>query len=441
MTADLGARLAEVAKQGERLPEMYGAIDFDMPPERFAGAPDDETELDDAVERARVLADPRLMALMRAYCLRGDPVADAYAALIPRVGFRRLVQMLVAACDLGLEAVPDAPPELGALLADMERVPQWLDRAMVEEGARYDRNMTVNLLPFIMQVGFVGTFMNKYAALPMALTGTLSSETARRRVLDTSTFMMTTALPGALERFGPGFKACAMVRVMHSMVRFNTLRSGAWDPVVFGLPIPQVDQMPAGLALVTIMSRGVLKSGRRMFTHAERARVELARYRCFLLGLPEDLLPDTPQGLVDIMTARNATLRRGFDEAICGGLVRATLAADLAPDARFISRLRQQLSYSFGKLFFLREYARGDSKMAASFGVRLTPGDWSRIAVAGVLIASTMAMHGLAARIGLFRQVSDRILTRRLQAILQSYGHAEFTTDADAYRRRSSRTA
>ena len=37
-----------------------------------------------------------------------------------------------------------------------------------------------------------------------------------------------------------------MVRLMHSMVRVNVLRTGRWDLVVYGVPIPQVDQMPAG---------------------------------------------------------------------------------------------------------------------------------------------------------------------------------------------------
>jgi len=37
--------------------------------------------------------------------------------------------------------------------------------------------------------GFVATFMNKYAALPMALTGTLSNATAGRRIKETATFL------------------------------------------------------------------------------------------------------------------------------------------------------------------------------------------------------------------------------------------------------------
>jgi hypothetical protein len=68
---------------------------------------------------------------------------------------------------------------------------------------------------------------------------------------------------------------------------------------VYGVPIPQVDQMPAGLIPIFLMSAtSDARKGRTTFTREERAKVELARYRCFLLGLPEDLLADTPIGVV-----------------------------------------------------------------------------------------------------------------------------------------------
>src|SRR3546814_18320649 len=112
----------------------------------------------------------------------------------------------------------------------------------------------------------------------MALTGTLGQATAARRVKETATFFATTALPGALDRFGPGFKAAAMVRLMHSMVRINVLsRPGMWDAETYGMPIPQLDQMPAGLIPVSFMSQEVLAKGRTRFSRLARGRVEPAR--------------------------------------------------------------------------------------------------------------------------------------------------------------------
>src|SRR5271170_1205358 len=130
----------------------------------------------------------------------------------------------------------------------MEAFPTWLDAKLIEEGARTERNLYAHMAPFVVRGGFIGTFMNKYSALPMALTGALSNKTAARRVKETATFFTTTVLPGALERYGAGFKSAAMVRLMHSMVRFNVLHGGLhWDVKTFGIPIPQVDQMPVGL--------------------------------------------------------------------------------------------------------------------------------------------------------------------------------------------------
>ena len=84
---------------------------------------------------------------------------------------------------------------------------------------------------------FIATFTNTYAALPMALTGALSGKRAARRVNETASFFAVTTLPGALDRYGPGFEAAAMVRLMHSMVRYNALkRSDKWDAAIYGMP-------------------------------------------------------------------------------------------------------------------------------------------------------------------------------------------------------------
>jgi hypothetical protein len=121
---------ASVAAQRERIPVIYGNVDFTITPERFC----DDVAVRSCLEtrggsdRAKVLADQPLLERMRAYTMLGDRVADGYAALAPKFGFRRLIQMLVNACDKGLAGVPEAPPELAAFIADVEQVPDWIDR-------------------------------------------------------------------------------------------------------------------------------------------------------------------------------------------------------------------------------------------------------------------------------------------------------------------------
>jgi hypothetical protein len=243
-------------------------------------------------------------------------------------------------------------------------------------------------------------------------------------------------LPGALERFGEGFRAAAMVRLMHSMVRFNVLtRRGDWDVRTHGIPIPQVDQMPAGLINVFLLSHQILRKGRNYFTRQERAIVELSRYRCFLLGLPEELLADTPQEIYDLMLTRAGTLRAGFEDATCGALVRATMAAELVPDQQTLAgRLEAHMERGFAKLFFMRNFVDGDRSAAARVGIDITLVDFAWAAAAAVWITSHMQAYSLADRIPIVRDLADQRLVQKLHKQLERYGHAEYATHGERYR-------
>src|SRR5699024_4335974 len=165
--------------------------------------------------RAELLADEALVELFTTTTMLGDVVADRYAALLADHSLKELVGMLVRACESDVEAVPEAPPELADFIAAMEVVPDWLDMELVERGARAARLQAALLAPFITRGAFVATFMNTYAALPMALTGALTGARAAHRVNETASFFAVTTQPGALDRHGPGFRAAAMVRLMH----------------------------------------------------------------------------------------------------------------------------------------------------------------------------------------------------------------------------------
>jgi hypothetical protein len=219
------------------------------------------------------------------------------------------------------------------------------------------------------------------------------------------------------------------------MVRFNALRSDRWDVSVHGVPIPQVDQMPAGLIPIFLMAFKMLRQGRRRFTAEERAKVELARYRCFLLGLPRDLLADTPEGIVRAMTARNSTLRQGFDDETCGALIRATLAAYLPPDRSPANRLHDRVERRFAKVFFLRHFMNGDRAAAARMGVEVEPLDWLVFATVALGVTTRMAAFRLAGKVPGLRDAADAALARRVRRLLVRYGHAEYVTDAARYRR------
>ena len=425
-----------VNRQRDDLPGIYGEVDFTVVPERLdegATLGDERfAPVRDAV--SRVFDRPDLLETMRNATMTGDRIADAYAALIPTYGFRTLVEMLEAACESGVENVEKAPPELVDLIGAMEATPTWVDMALVAKGARAERIPMATATPLAIRGAFLATFLNKYAALPMTMTGTLSDEAAAKRVFETASFFTATTLPGALDRSGKGFEAAAKVRLMHSMVRYHILNSGKWDVATYGIPIPQADQMPAGLIGVFLMSAQLLKKGQTDFTPEQRASVELSRYRCFLLGLPENLLGDTPQEIVDLLMARHVSLREGYDDETCGALVRGTMEADLFDTSSMRGRVHAWLENGFSKFVLIKSFLGGDTERAASIGITFGRREKIAAGVAAGSLALKTAFYRVGLRLPIVSGRVDARLNRRIVALLDMYGHADFVTDADRYK-------
>ncbi|MDX1693786.1 MAG: oxygenase MpaB family protein [Ketobacteraceae bacterium] len=442
MSVNLDTLWSQVEAQKERIPSLYGKVDFSITPERFTDNPAVESMLPGKLARQyrqRILADSARIERARAYTLLGDTVADAYAALTPTYGFRPLVQMLQKACDQGVESIPDAPQELKDFIAAMERTPTWLDMNLVEKGARYGRIQMANLVPFAIRGAFIATFMNKYSGLPMALTGALSTQASVQRVNETASFFTTATLPGALRRDGVGFKAAAMVRLMHSMVRFHLMKDPEkWDCKVYGIPIPQVDQMPAGTIPAFLTAFTVISKGRTTFNDRERAVVELCRYQCYLLGLPEDLLPATPREIVDVMLTYASTLRDGYDDATCGELVRATMAAYRPKDHSLKSRIYNACEKSFATVFFQKAFLSENEKpVAKMMGVEASWWDYLLFVLVQCYVIPRLIVHRIAMNIPLVNDLADRFLINKINRLLVDYGHPEFTTNPDQYRTRT----
>ena len=438
MTQSLDALWEKVRAQKTRIPSLYGDIDFDVTPERFTDSMDIRSTLPSHFAnkyREKILADNEKVERARAYTLLGDTVADAYAALMPEYSFRDLIGMLKKACDEGLDAVPDAPQELVDFITAMETTPDWVDMDLVREGARLSRNQMANLAPYVIRGAFVATFMNKYSGLPMAITGTLANDSVNRRINETASFFTTATLPGALERFGPGFKAAAMVRLMHSMVRFNILkRVKKWDPAIYGIPIPQVDQMPAGTMPAYLAAFKAMRKGRKHFTRNERAIVELSRYQCFLLGLPEELLPAEAPDIIDTMLTYSGTLREGYDDETCGELTRATMSVYRPKDEKLISKVHNLVERSVSKVFFSQAFlGKNDKSKAKEMGVEPHLLDYALSSIGTLLIMPRLIAYRTLQDIPVANKIADRILVRRINELLVDYGHAEFTTDAAQY--------
>jgi hypothetical protein len=145
-------------------------------------------------------------------------------------------------------------------------------------------------------------------------------------------------------------------------------------------------------------------------------------------------VPATPKEMVDIMVMYEQTLRKGYDDKTCGELLRATMAAYLPADEKLGSRIFDKLERSFSKIFFLLSFIGGDQKKAAELGVKITPWDWAVFVGCGAYIGARKTLYGIANSIPGVREATDRMLVKKIERMLASYGHAAHTSDATQYK-------
>jgi hypothetical protein len=203
-------------------------------------------------------------------------------------------KLLDTALDQGIAAVPGAPPELKALFAQLDDVPLWVDWEQLDRGGA-----------IFLRSGAFGVLTIALASLPLSYSSPVGNKAlvfsgrllqkAPRRLGETGRFTYLTSLPGALRRFGEGFKVNVNVRLMHAQVRRLLLRSGRWDAERWGAPLNQCYMAATNLMLSATLVTGMERFGVH-FSEAEReALFHLWRYSAYLSGVEPELLCSTEQ--------------------------------------------------------------------------------------------------------------------------------------------------
>lgn len=191
----------------------------------------------------------------------------------------------------GIASVPDAPPALAAFFAEVEAEPAWLDRALVEEGARVFRRLGQNAQDVLLQLSLVGGYRFGGPTDLLVATGGLTGGQTRRRLAETQKWGAALTDPGSLLPVaGEGWRLTVHVRLMHALV--NHAFEDRWDTEQWGLPINQADQASTlglfdGVLIIGARALGVPISGRE-----SRALMHLWRYVGWVMGVHEDFLVD-----------------------------------------------------------------------------------------------------------------------------------------------------
>jgi hypothetical protein len=238
---------------------------------------------------------------LAAYLSRADPRADNVLALFARHRLddarRRRVnaqrgrtdaEMFNQALHQGVDSVSRAPPDLRALFEHLEQVPVWLNRELLDLGARtYARCGALSAVMLgcgCLPLAYRSGAGNK----PLAFTRQLMDR-AVRRLSKTGEFFMLSCLPGALVPHAAGWKKTVEVRMQHAQMR-RLLRQMAWKEEHWGLPINQLDLAGTSLLFSVNLVRHLRQVGFHFSAAESEAIMHLWRYSGYLLGIEPELL-------------------------------------------------------------------------------------------------------------------------------------------------------
>lgn len=424
---DIAQMAAEIA------PALYDSIDLSATPERFAPVLDER-----AIKRGamfepdyleKLAADTKKMEFYRQLTLMGDPIADAFVARGKAMGFAHARKMLELALEEGIDKVADAPEELIALIRDMETVPDWVDWNLIEEtGADY--RLTVAIFQrYVMRFGFMMTYLNGYQGLPMLLTGALAGPGAGKRMLETNSTFMLMTMPGALRRGGVAFKSAAKVRVMHALVRSNLLaHKEKWNYEIYGMPIPQVDQLGAAMIvpfLLTIISKKL----KRPLSRSQRGVIERFRYLGSLMGLHEYFISGEAEKLLEPWAYLFITLNDHVDPGAVA-LNMATLHGYVRPGTSRLDKLIHTIDVASTRFVYTRAFGK---RKARQMGIVQKPADALATAALSITLASQLTYFSLARLLPGGKQRVDDWAIAKINEILTTSGKAKYHTEAAHY--------
>ncbi len=299
-------------------------------------------------------------AAFKAGLSAGDPIAERFVAETyhGEIGARKARELVERAQREGIAGVPDAPASLRALIEDFERIPDWVDTELVEQGAAVWRRWAY-ALGAVGNAGTMDTYTESWLALPLSLSGGYAGERALHRYMETSRWWLEVSKTGAVLRPGSLARAISLhVRIMHVSVRARVAEHPEWDAERLGLPISQSAMMLTLLGGSVAPALGLTALGFITSPREMRAVLHFNRYCGHLVGVRCDgYFPETVMDAWRILFMADAA--RSYDSETTGAELVESFVPAFAPkpNQRGLERLRAGYHYrvqaGFSGLFML----------------------------------------------------------------------------------------
>ncbi|MBD8083949.1 oxygenase MpaB family protein [Chryseobacterium caseinilyticum] len=192
----------------------------------------------------------------------------------------------------GVSENDDVPESVKRLFNQTQTIPDWLDLNLIRSGAELCMRCNLDSLISLRDYCLIGGYDYAYLNKPLIVTEALKKG-AVKRLSETLDFWVNVTRYDALEVHKKGYEFAIKTRLIHSYARLSIRKHYKnWDTENWGEPINSWDMMATYIGFSLVFMHSLKKLGNTISEEEEKGHFHLWKYVGYLLGIPEELLPD-----------------------------------------------------------------------------------------------------------------------------------------------------
>ncbi|MEI7487559.1 MAG: oxygenase MpaB family protein [Chryseobacterium sp.] len=192
----------------------------------------------------------------------------------------------------GVSENDNVPESVKKLFSQTQHVPEWLDYDLLKSGAELCMRSNLASLISLRDYCLIGGYDYAYLNKPLIVTEALKKG-AVKHLSETLDFWVNATRYNALEIHAKGYEFAIKTRLIHSYARLSIKKHyKEWDTENWGEPINSWDMMATYIGFSLVFLHSLKKLGNTFSIEEEKGLFYLWKYVGYLLGIPENLLPD-----------------------------------------------------------------------------------------------------------------------------------------------------
>lgn len=197
----------------------------------------------------------------------------------------------------GLKNLPD---NFKNLAEEVSTIPAWLDQELIQFGVELSQRAGLNGLLILRNFSLLGGYYFSNLTKPLVVTGALEKG-ATNRLYNTLQFWSDVSRSGESGNI-VRVQACLKIRLIHAASRILILEKNPdWNMQKLGYPINIADMIATNIAFTLYFLYGLEKLGFQFSEKEEAGIFHLWKYVTWMLGVPEDLIPNNRTEAADYL--------------------------------------------------------------------------------------------------------------------------------------------